>query len=164
MPLPPLIATLSPSMSLPNAASPSAGDPPGSHLPPSCDFAEVISTIASAARSLAIKGFTAEAPAGDAFGVSFEVASPSRGLTGALTFRLDPPGDRVRWTHAVRAPRMVPQLENGHIGTTAEAHQVIDAFVSVFTTVASFIEAKHTPPVARMMSWNEMSLLLRDAG
>lgn len=103
--------------------------------------------LAVAARNLAIKGFAAEEAEAEDAGASFEVRSASLGLAGYIAFQRHPTAPaKVHWQYTVASSTLALQEEQGYLDSRRQAETVIEAFVSVFTTMASFSGTDAEPP------------------
>jgi hypothetical protein len=103
---------------------------------------DILPHLATAARMLAIKGFSPdEAKTGDG-SCGLTVRGKNAQIEGKIEFRQGGSGgEGIGWDYAITSSRMPDKQENGTVGDEKEVQHVVEAFVSVFTTVASFTAA-----------------------
>lgn len=103
---------------------------------------DILGHLASAARTLAIKGFSPdEAVAGDG-ACSLKVYGKTSGIEGTIEFKRWTAGaGGIGWDYAITSAHMSGKSEKGVLADEKQAGEVVEAFVSVFTTVASFAAA-----------------------
>jgi hypothetical protein len=102
----------------------------------------ILPHLADAARMLAIKGFSPEEAHVREAVCKLLVRSEAREIEGRIEFN-NPPGrsNEVHWKYAVSSPHLQDQTTDGVLRDDdgpEPIREVIDAFVSVFTTAASF--------------------------
>ncbi|HWB05765.1 MAG TPA: hypothetical protein VG796_22280 [Verrucomicrobiales bacterium] len=103
---------------------------------------DILTHLASAARTLAIKGFSPDEAVTRDGVCSLKVHGKTSGIEGRIEFKRRPAGSEgIGWHYAITSPHMSGKSENGVLADEKQAGEVVEAFVSVFTTVASFAAA-----------------------
>jgi hypothetical protein len=121
-----------------NDGVPPAGEP--------CNFVslekDVLPHLATAARTLAIKGFSPEEATSRGGTCLLAVRGRNAHIEGKIEFKCALSGEGgIGWDYAISSPGCPEKSENGTVAGEGEIKHVVEAFVSVFTTVASFTDS-----------------------